>query len=301
MRLICPNCDAQYEVDDTVIPDEGRDVQCSSCGQTWFQESALMLAIEASADDLPAPAPQEPEAHPEAPPEAQGAAEAEPEPEPDQMEPEEVLAAELDEVLAEEAPEDVHDDDRHAQEGAPERQKLDDAVLGILREEAEREGKLPDTGSDLETQPGLGLDDGAVAQGAPVRQRTARLRGIEPETDDDGAGSRRDLLPDIEEINSTLRAASERAEQDGDIAPEAQHTRRKRSGFRMGFGAMLFIFAILIALYAYAPKIVETVPLSEGLMSRYVTVVDGLRDWLDAAMQRGIEAMNGAEAPNDGS
>ncbi len=37
MRLICPNCDAQYEVDDDLIPEEGRDVQCASCDATWFQ------------------------------------------------------------------------------------------------------------------------------------------------------------------------------------------------------------------------------------------------------------------------
>jgi predicted Zn finger-like uncharacterized protein len=37
MRLICPNCDAQYEVPDDVMPAAGRDVQCSNCGQTWFQ------------------------------------------------------------------------------------------------------------------------------------------------------------------------------------------------------------------------------------------------------------------------
>ena len=36
MRMICPNCGAQYEVDDNVIPDNGRDVQCSNCGHTWF-------------------------------------------------------------------------------------------------------------------------------------------------------------------------------------------------------------------------------------------------------------------------
>ena len=37
MRLTCPNCGAQYEVPDEVIPDDGRDVQCSNCGDTWFQ------------------------------------------------------------------------------------------------------------------------------------------------------------------------------------------------------------------------------------------------------------------------
>ncbi len=37
MRLTCPNCGAQYEVPDEVIPEIGRDVQCSNCGDTWFQ------------------------------------------------------------------------------------------------------------------------------------------------------------------------------------------------------------------------------------------------------------------------
>ena len=37
MRLICPNCDAEYEVDGDQISSEGRDVQCSNCAQTWLQ------------------------------------------------------------------------------------------------------------------------------------------------------------------------------------------------------------------------------------------------------------------------
>lgn len=37
MRLNCPNCGAQYEVEASVIPETGRDVQCSNCGHTWFQ------------------------------------------------------------------------------------------------------------------------------------------------------------------------------------------------------------------------------------------------------------------------
>ncbi|MBK6466238.1 MAG: zinc-ribbon domain-containing protein [Rhodobacter sp.] len=32
MRLVCPNCDAKYEVPDDAVPEGGRDVQCSSCG-----------------------------------------------------------------------------------------------------------------------------------------------------------------------------------------------------------------------------------------------------------------------------
>ena len=37
MRLICPSCDAQYDVPAGVIPQGGRDVQCSDCAHTWFQ------------------------------------------------------------------------------------------------------------------------------------------------------------------------------------------------------------------------------------------------------------------------
>lgn len=44
MRLICPSCVAQYEIDEDVIPSEGRDVQCANCGHTWFQDSVNMLS-----------------------------------------------------------------------------------------------------------------------------------------------------------------------------------------------------------------------------------------------------------------
>lgn len=36
MRLICPKCAAQYEVDASAIPEQGREVQCSACGNIWF-------------------------------------------------------------------------------------------------------------------------------------------------------------------------------------------------------------------------------------------------------------------------
>ena len=36
VRLLCPKCDAEYEIPDDVIPAEGRDVQCSGCQETWF-------------------------------------------------------------------------------------------------------------------------------------------------------------------------------------------------------------------------------------------------------------------------
>ena len=39
MLIKCPNCNAQYEVPNDIIPTAGRDVQCSSCSKTWFVTS----------------------------------------------------------------------------------------------------------------------------------------------------------------------------------------------------------------------------------------------------------------------
>lgn len=60
MRLTCPSCGAVYEVPDSAIPEEGRDVQCTNCGHGWFQRhpSAPRAA--------PAPPPTEREPEPEA-------------------------------------------------------------------------------------------------------------------------------------------------------------------------------------------------------------------------------------------
>ncbi len=64
MRLVCPKCHALYEVDDSAIPPDGRDVQCSNCGHTWFQ-SPSGAAPDSGPDSGPdsarvsAPAPEE--------------------------------------------------------------------------------------------------------------------------------------------------------------------------------------------------------------------------------------------------
>lgn len=35
MRLVCPRCGAQYEIDGAAIPPAGRDVECSACDHVW--------------------------------------------------------------------------------------------------------------------------------------------------------------------------------------------------------------------------------------------------------------------------
>jgi predicted Zn finger-like uncharacterized protein len=36
MIISCPNCNKQFKIDPSLIPDNGRDVKCGSCDHVWF-------------------------------------------------------------------------------------------------------------------------------------------------------------------------------------------------------------------------------------------------------------------------
>ena len=38
MIITCPNCNKQFKIDNSLIPEEGRDLQCGSCNHVWFYE-----------------------------------------------------------------------------------------------------------------------------------------------------------------------------------------------------------------------------------------------------------------------
>jgi predicted Zn finger-like uncharacterized protein len=237
MRLICPNCDAQYEVPTEVVPTEGRDVQCSNCGQTWFQHH------------------------------------------PDHMPPTE------DEVAATTIPEN---EERVEVATQPQRKEIDPAVADILRQEAEHEADIRDQESEgIESQPDLGLDDvedETTRRAREARERMARMRGEDAEIDatDAALGSRRDLLPDIEEINSSLRSTNDRqtSNTESGVAPA-----RKKRGFRRGFTTVVLIAIVLATLYVFAPAIAKAIPQVDPYLSSYVTFVDQGRSWLDGQLQ----------------
>ncbi|QUS35901.1 zinc-ribbon domain-containing protein [Falsirhodobacter algicola] len=47
MRLRCPTCAAEYEIEDAAIPEAGRDVQCSACGHGWHHRPQPRLVLDA--------------------------------------------------------------------------------------------------------------------------------------------------------------------------------------------------------------------------------------------------------------
>ena len=262
MRLTCPNCDAQYEVPDEVIPSEGRDVQCSNCGHTWFQPAAGQ-AIEAEStedfDDL----------------------DSEQTPAPDGDTADDGDDNWQDDTEAEGAV-DATDDTAETTKA----RGIDPDISDILREEAAREAELRAREADaLESQPDLGLDaypgDEPGRRAREAQDRMARMRGQEPVAQEADNTSRRGLLPDIEEINSTLRNSDGAA-----VAPAPVHAgparRRRSGGFMRGFLVMLIFGAVLFLLYANAPLVARTVPQADPMLSAYVALVDQARLWLDA-------------------
>ncbi|MEM9584515.1 MAG: zinc-ribbon domain-containing protein [Pseudomonadota bacterium] len=222
MRLVCPNCDAEYEVDDTLIPPEGRDVQCSNCSVTWFQKHADA--------------------------------------------------------------EDTKEEASQTADETPQRPKTDPKALEIIHEEVERETRARQSESgSLETQADLGLQE------KPAGQKPA---DVEPAVADANVApaprraqpTKKELFPDIEEINSTLADAPDPVEEETP-AEEAATEQRARSGFRIGFGLMLMLTAALLALYVYAPGLIDKFPAAEGVLSGYVSLIDRLRETLDFGAQ----------------
>jgi predicted Zn finger-like uncharacterized protein len=94
MRLTCPNCGAEYEVSDGMIPAAGRHVQCTACHTRWFvrgaagtglTEDQILRRLETWSPGprpLPAPAPVAPVVAPVTVTAPAGSAEPETKPEP---------------------------------------------------------------------------------------------------------------------------------------------------------------------------------------------------------------------------
>lgn len=387
MRLVCPNCEAKYEVPDDAIPDTGRDVQCTNCGHTWFQMRGRIGAIVAPAPAEPAAVAAQAVEAPVSAPEDELPSEPTPEPTPDLV-PEPVAAIEVASVeptapldaveavepvpdRAEEAVGDIaaesgpavaaqsaelaHDDaaavadtppleadgdiapspdtlEASAPETAdagvavaevqaasdpvpepdlgpdtaaetPDTQRdadvapepaaeavaespaaapvatyaVDESVLAILREEAEREANAR-RAEALESQTDLGLD--------AAMPRKAAFAEAEPKP-----AARRDLLPDVEEINSTLRPSEIQAAADGTpdfVAPPPEAPR----GFRSGFLTLMTIAILAAALYLAAPRIAVLVPGLSGPLGAYVSMIDSMRLGLDGMMRSATVAIS---------
>jgi predicted Zn finger-like uncharacterized protein len=285
MRLICPNCSARYEVPADVIPAEGRDVQCSNCQETWFQTHPDTEPQTDVAQTLKEHFAQtEPEAAP-IPEQSDAVSETDP----IDYEFERALDQELD-TIAEDDP-DVAPAPAITHERS--KREIDPSVADILREEAQREREQR-AAETFEHQ-----DEFALDTDEPTSDPQPKKSGyIDPKLDDldemykdtasDAPASRRDLLPDIEEINSTLRRDKKSANRD---EPETQA--QKNASGRRGFRVAIILLLLAVAVYAYADLIISNVPQLAPYLDAYVAQIDqwraalsdqtsGFLTWLEA-------------------
>lgn len=275
MRLVCPNCDSEYEVDRAMIPADGRDVQCSNCMHTWFQPGETDTPFD-----------------------------TEPEPVPPVTEPEVAYqsSATSTEHQADAAPTAGRATDMRVKSPT-----LSDEARTVLEEEVARESEARKADqAALETQMDMDLDAAPTLD--PTQNRVSRIRqevadkvrskpkpAIEPPSQEATAEqtAKKDLLPDVEEINSTWDDPTTAPVYDDEDVPLPPYPgrgrgRRRTAGFRVGFGAVLAIAATIIILYVIAPMVSERIPALSPIFSDYVWLVDSWRTWLEQIAQSWI-------------
>jgi predicted Zn finger-like uncharacterized protein len=167
---------------------------------------------------------------------------------------------------------------------APAAYAVDDSVLAILREEAEREteARRAEAAKPLEVQQDLGIDTAMPAASAG----TARVEAAPA-----SMAANRTRLPDVEEIKSTLRPDETQVE----IAEsDAMAPVEGRSSFRKGFSLVIVLAILGAALYVSADTLKAAIPALAGVLDAYVGFVNSLRLQLDGLMQSATVAINGS-------
>ena len=114
------------------------------------------------------------------------------------------------------------------------------------------------------------------------------------------AGSRRDLLPDVDEINQTLRSGPERRVTDNVEERVTVDTLPRRSGFGRGFFLVILLMVIALAVYVFAPQLADMVPGAADPLNAYVAQVDALRIWLDSQVTALMQTLDGMSSESTG-
>lgn len=263
MRLICPNCGAQYDVPSGAIPPDGRDVQCSACGKVWFERPSGDAPDDGEPsepwDEVPVVSDDEEE--------ADDLAEAKAAPPPRPLPARSSVTPEVAEILRSEA----------ARETQVRGDPATKAATPVLRPPA---APAEDIAPPSPQSPAPAAAP-AAASPAPAEERGERT-DPEPLPEPARSLSRPAAVPerelDLDQINASLRASSGRT---GAKPPQVDRRPRGQTGFATGFWGALLVLAVLAGLYVIAPSIVRTVPALGAVLDPYVAAVDDVRLWLD--------------------
>ncbi len=262
VRLTCPNCKAQYEVPLDVIPDTGRDVQCSNCSFTWFQVHPDSISDEP--DDAPVGLDS------------------------DTSKPTEPGFDTADDEEAEAIEKDFDQP----------RPRLDPAIADILRGEAALEiskrnterAEPPATADLKDASETTAVNDAMtspfdhdlisrVVRGEPLDDDSLDTENSDTATAE-SVTPRRTLLPDVETVKDTLNPNDDGPQKDLTDDPDHAVDQAKGAGntaFKRGFASMLIIAALALGVYMAAPQMSGQFPKAAPALSTYVNWVNQRR------------------------
>jgi len=254
MRLVCPNCASQYEVDASLFPEEGREVQCSNCEEVWIQypvaeEPPLRL------DPGAAVTPTRPS---------------------ERLDSEErdALARAVDEELAaqrETSREDVADADDDA--GYRENAESEDEILASLRAQIAAEG-----GGEFDKK-------GPAKSGRRDLRKAAEAVGVQvADTEDEAEQKRKWDLEALERERARNSAASGRRDPLARAiqAHESESAPRRRGGLKAGFVTALVLVVAAAGVYLFQAEIAEAYPPAAPYLAQYDALVDQARTQVEA-------------------
>ena len=317
MRIICPNCSVHYEIADDLIPSDGREVQCSNCGRAWYVNGVpISPAVAAGGGDPASAGDGDDDPDPE---------ETDVEPDPDDDLEDDATALPEDDADYEDEDEEA---DRGGMPSAIPRASANEAILRVLREERDHEAQRRRVGTAPmrpEPTPAVPPPDAARQRAAAERRRMAaaaehaRTReatgnrteraakarpdpaasdtgerkkvdpGIGPRPDAEPPRKmRRELLPDIEEINSSLRPDESGTTPEGEDREDV--AAGGSTGFWGGFLAACAFVGLFVLIYALADEIAAALPTTADPLADYVDWIDvqrtALAHWVEALTAR---------------
>ncbi|MCH8167325.1 MAG: zinc-ribbon domain-containing protein [Proteobacteria bacterium] len=253
IEIVCPSCQARYQLPDGSIGPDGRKVSCSSCSHKWRAnaEGAVAAASTPVAEPKPEPV-AEPKPEPVAEPEPETVAESA------SMA---AVAAPGDESAAFSPPPPAAAGDRKDQMAAI-RQMLTD-----LKDSADA---APEPVPESRPEP--------VAPTPTMRKRDededidalkSRIDGV----DKLGRTKKGEAAPSGYNAAKLRRLHEKRAKK-----LQRSRERRKKSGaFLTGFTLMAMVTATMVGLYVLQPQIIDASPRMKPALTEYVVTVDRYR------------------------
>lgn len=258
IEIVCPSCQAHYELPDNSIGAEGRKVSCSSCQHKWraYPEGMEPVEMEAAETSAASAVPLSGHAYgaPSGPAAASGPSAA----------PAVAMAAAAASLGVTEPP--AATGSREDQLAAIRR------MLSDLKENADSADRR-----EPEPEPEQPNPVSAAARGfyrdTETEERHDPLKARITQVDTLGRAVKGEPAPNNYDAAQLRKRHEKRAKR----LQRARERRRKTGGFLTGFTLVAVVASVVVGLYVMHPQIVASQPELEPAMNQYVSTIDRYR------------------------